>query len=208
MKTIECTQGSPEWHTARMGKVTASGMDQIISPTGKESTQAEKYMNKIIAEIVTGESCDIFKGNVHTERGKEWEQEAAEYYSMLRGVELTKVGFCVTDDGLVGCSPDRFIGDDGMLEIKTGLPHIMIEYALNDKLEQEHRPQTQSGLFVTDRQWVDTMLYHPLMKPIIIRSDRNDIYIKTMCGYLDGFHTRMKDKISLLRNKGYLENAA
>lgn len=207
MKIINCEQNTPQWASARLGRVTASCMEKIISPTGKESIQSDKYMNQLIAEVITGESAETFKGNGHTDRGKEWEQEAAEYYSMLRGVDLIKVGFCLTDDERVGCSPDRFVNDDGMLEIKTGLPHVMIEYYLNDKLEQEHRPQTQCGLHVTERQWIDTLLYHPLMKPIIVRSARNELYLASMCSALDKFHAEMKERITKLRNKGFLEAA-
>lgn len=208
MRIIEVEQNSPEWFAARLGRVTASCMEKIISPTGKESSQADKYMNQLIAETITGESSETFKGNVYTDRGKDWEQEAADYYAMLRGVELTKIGFCVTDDGFTGCSPDRFVGEDGMLEIKTGLPHVVIEYYLNEKLEQEHRPQTQCGLFVTDRKWIDTMLFHPLMKPIIIRAERNEPYISDMKNYIEKFRKNMQDRITLLRNKGCLEAAA
>lgn len=205
MKIIECEQGSPEWFAARVGKVTASCMEKIITPTGKESTQADKYMNQIIAEIITGESAEAFNGNIHTDRGKEYEEEAVNYYAMLNGIDPKKIGFCVTDDDKLGCSPDRFVGEDGMLEIKTGLPHVLIESALNNKLEQEHRPQTQCGLFVTGRVWVDTMLYNPKMKPIIIRAKRNNSFIVDMNTALTKFHAGMTDKIRKLKTSGYME---
>jgi hypothetical protein len=205
---VDCIQGSPEWAAARIGKITASNMEKIISPTGQESKQADKYMNRLIAEVITGQSEETFAGNAHTERGNEFEQEAADYYATLNDWELQPVGFCLTDDGSIGCSPDRFIGDDGMLEIKTGLGHIFIESALNEKLEQEHRPQTQAGLLVTGRQWVDTMLYHPRMKKqIIIRSVRNEPYIAAMQSMVRTFQTRMQERINLLQSRGYLEAA-
>lgn len=204
MKIVECDQGSLEWYEARAGRVTASGMENIITPTGKASTAADKYMNKILAELITGAPSESWKGNEHSQRGHEAEDEAAQLYAMSREVELTRVGFCVTDLGTVGCSPDRFVGDDGMLEIKTALSHIVVEYILSGKLEQEHRPQTQCGLFVTDRKWVDTMLYNPLMKPIIIRSYRDESYICNMCLYLDNFFRKLEAKKVLLRQRGYL----
>jgi YqaJ-like viral recombinase domain len=130
VKTIDCTQGSIEWTAARLGRITASNMEKIISPTGHESKQGDKYMNRLIAEIITGQSEESFAGNAHTERGNEFEQEAADYYAALNDLELQPVGFCLTDDGAIGCSPDRLIGEQGMLEIKTGLGHIFIESAL------------------------------------------------------------------------------
>lgn len=205
MKIIDCTQGSDEWIAARVGVVTASCMDKIITPTGKESTQTDKYMNQIIAEIITGESAETFAGNAHTDRGKEYEEEAVAYYAMVHGIEPQKIGFCVTDDGKLGCSPDRFVGEDGMLEVKTGLPHVLIESALNNKLEQDHRPQTQCGLRVTNRKWVDTMLYNPKMKPIIIRAERNNSFILDMNTALTKFYSNMDTKIEKLKTSGYME---
>jgi hypothetical protein len=183
-------------------------MEKIISPTGQESKQADKYMNRLIAEIITGQSEESFAGNAHTERGNEFEQEAADYYAALNDLELQPAGFCLTDDGAIGCSPDRLIGEQGILEIKTGLCHIFIESAVNEKLEQEHRPQTQAGLLVTGRQWVDTMLYHPRMKKqIIIRSTRNEPYIASMLSMIKTFQARMQERIKLLQSRGYLETA-
>lgn len=210
MKVIDCSQNSPEWFAARLGRVTASNMDMIISPTGKESTQADKYMNRLIAEIITGQNEESFKGNAHTERGKEYEQESVDYYAFLNDCEPQPIGFCTTDDGFIGCSPDRLIGADGILEIKTGLGHIFIESALNEKLEQEHRPQTQTALHVMpERKWVDTMLYHPRMKKqIIVRSTRNEPYIETMKTLVSQFRSKMQARITLLKSKGFLAEAA
>lgn len=207
MKTYDVEQGTDEWHGLRLGKVTASNMDQIITSTGEKSKQADKYMNKIIGEQITGESAETFKGNAHTDRGHEWEGEAAQYYAMNNECTLTRVGFCTTDDGLLGCSPDYLIGDDGVLEIKTGLPHIMIEYYLSGKLEQEHRPQTQATLLITGRAQIVTMLYHPLMKPIILPTPRNLPYIVSMQTMLDEFHKKMAERISVLKSKGFMEAA-
>ncbi len=205
MKIIDCEQNSPEWYAARLGKITASGMSSIISPTGKQSVSVSKYVSKLIAEIITGQSDEAFKGNIHTERGHALEDEACDYYAMLRGVEPQRVGFCVTDDDKIGCSPDRLIGDDGMLEIKTCLSSIMIDHYENEKLEQEHRPQTQCGLYVTGRQWIDTMLYHPSMKPIIVRSERNTPYIMDMVKFSNEAHQSLRARMVNLAQKGFID---
>jgi YqaJ-like viral recombinase domain len=198
----EVTQGEDAWKKLRLGIITASNMDCIISPTGQESKQVEKYIHKLLSEQITGESSDTFEGNFNTERGKEYEQEAADYYSMVNSVELQKVGFCTTNDGRLGCSPDRFVGDDGILEIKTALPHIMVQYYLSGKLEQDHRPQTQSTLYIAERQWADTMLYNPMFKPIIIRSNRNGVFITDMLGFTDKALKMLDEKKKKLREQG------
>ena len=62
MKKYDIEQGSEEWHKLRLGKSTASNMHMIISPTGEKSKQADKYINQLIAEQITGESAEAFKG--------------------------------------------------------------------------------------------------------------------------------------------------
>jgi hypothetical protein len=184
-------------------------MDKIITPTGLASKSVDKYVSQLIAEIITGQPTETFKGNVHTERGHTLEQEAADYYAMVKRVDLTPVGFCLTDDEMIGCSPDRLVGDDGMLEIKTCLPHIMIEYYekkdTEATLEQDHKPQTQTGLYVTQRRWIDTMLYCPGMKPIIVRSLRQGDYIMDMVRLTKSAHKSMQARLQALREKGMVD---
>jgi hypothetical protein len=120
---------------------------------------------------------------------------------------IEKVGFCTTDDGTLGCSPDRFVGTKKGLEIKTGNPDIMIDYYLNGKLEQAHRPQVQASLYVTGMDAWDIMLYTPDMKPIIITVGRNKSYITTMCGLLERFNQELAKRKAKLIELGYLEAA-
>lgn len=212
MKIIDCEQNSPEWYAARLGKFTASNMHRIISPLGKQSTSAHKYVTDIIAEIVTGQSAEKFKGNIHTERGKTLEDEAADYYAMLRQVELKKVGLCVTDDDTMCASPDRFVDGDGILEIKTCLSSIMVEYwehENKEQIEQEHRPQTQCCLMINDKRlWIDTMLYCPGTKPRIVRSFRKTDYLAKMMFCINEAKVNLYSRLSVLREKGFIEKEA
>lgn len=204
MKVIDVDQNSPEWESAKAGKFSASNMHKIISPTGKPSKQVDSYIDELIAERITGELSGSFKGNVHTERGHELEDEAADYYAMLNGVDPQRIGFCLTDDDVLGASPDRLIGEDGMLEIKTCLPRIMVEMYQCETLEQDHRPQTQCGLYVLGRKWIDTMLYCPKMKPVIIRSEVKTDYVMDMIALTKAAHTKLVERIALITAKGYI----
>ena len=205
MKIIDAEQNSPEWIKARLGKITASGMHNIITPLGARSKASDRYIRQLMAEVIREEPSSSFQGNVHTERGHQLEEEAANYYAMLNGVDPIKVGFCLTDDEMIGASPDRFIGEDGILEIKTCLPEIMIEQYEKETLEQSHRPQTQCQLFVTGRKWVDTMLYCPKMRPIIVRSERNTPFIMDMVSFATDAHRSMQNRLAALKEKGYYE---
>ena len=95
----------------------------------------------------------------HTERGRVMEGEARRLYEFLNDAELQHVGF--VRNGNTGCSPDSLIGDGGVLEIKTKLPHLQIEVLIADELPPEHKAQVQGHLLVCDRDFVDFASYWP-----------------------------------------------
>ena len=95
MKEINCIQGSREWHQARLGLVTASEVNRIITPTGKpaKNDTSRAYMHKLLAEWALGEPVEEWQGNAWTERGLELEGEAlAAFFAPDR----------------YRCAPDRF----------------------------------------------------------------------------------------------------
>ena len=203
-KFHDVQQNTPEWKALRLGRITASNMNCIISPTGKESTQVDGYINELLYEQITGVRADTFEGNSHTDRGHEFEQEAADYFSMMYpDLELKRVGFVTTDDGRLGCSPDFLAGDDALLEIKTGKPSVMMEYYLSGNLEQKHRPQTQATAYITERARIFTMLYNPNIKPIIVESPRNGPFITAMLQFTDKAFVLMEEKRAALKQQGF-----
>lgn len=40
--TLDCEQGTEEWLTARLGIPTATGIENIVTPTGKKSKLANQ----------------------------------------------------------------------------------------------------------------------------------------------------------------------
>lgn len=206
MIKYDVEQGSPEWLAARLGIPTASEFSKILTPTGKVSTQAKGYANKLLAEILTGAPVQTFEKTPWMERGNELEQEAADYYSLINGVELEKVGFCTNDARTYGCSPDRLIGEDGGLEIKVVAPHTMIEYLLTGKLDMDYYPQIQGCMLVTGRKWWDWIAYCPNMPELVIKVERNDEYISALDTSLKDFNTKLQIDRQILVNRGYLNN--
>lgn len=204
MIIIECDQGTDEWHQARAGRISASCMERIISPTGMQSKQADKYMQVLAAETLTGRSSEGFTSSA-MQRGKDMEAEAADYYAMLKGVELKKIGYCHTDDGLIGCSPDRLIVDsEGLLEIKVPNPDTVVEYVMNDKLVQEYTPQLQAQLYVTGCKWVDIMPYLPgSRKQLIKRVHRDGDFIAQMVMFSKEANKTLKAKLEVLKEQGF-----
>lgn len=163
-------QGTPAWKALRIGVVTGSGIDGVLTPGTLKPSKSADYFQRIVAEILTGESCEDFDGNADTERGTLMEDEARNWYAFDRGVEVTRVGFVARDDGRVGCSPDSLVGDDGGLEIKCPMVKAHIGYALDPAtLAAKYRGQTQVFLYVTGRKWIDLLAFHPDFEKVVVR---------------------------------------
>jgi hypothetical protein len=172
-------QGSDEWRRAHLGIPSASQFHRIITPTGKLSAQAKGYMHGLIAERVLGEFTSSDWSSALMDRGTEMEAQAAAWYEFTHNLETEIVGFCLTDDLRVGCSPDRFVGTDGMVEIKCPSAAVHVGYLLGD-VKNEYKPQAQGQLWVTDRKWVDLVSFNPLLPPVVVRFPRDDDYIAGM----------------------------
>jgi predicted phage-related endonuclease len=197
LEIIDCEQNSDEWLRARMGIPTASAFSDVLAK-GEGKTR-RTYMLKLAGEIITGEPMESFT-NGHTERGHAMEDEARDLYTFQTGASLQRVGF--VRNGAVGCSPDSLIGDDGGLEIKTKLPHLLIDVILKDKCPPEHVAQIQGTLWVTGRQWWDIVIYWPGIPLFVKRIARDDAYIKTLAEEVARFRTELDAVVSQIRQRG------
>ena len=101
---------------------------------------------------------------------------------------MQRVGFILTDDGRVGCSPDGLVGEDGGLELKCPSPAKHVSYLLDEQeLVDEYTHQVQGCLYVTGRAWWDLMSYYPGMEPVIVRVEPNAEYQKALGNALATF---------------------
>jgi len=176
MRCIDCEQGTDEWLAARLGIPSASMYAKIITTQGKWSTQADSYINQLVAEKLTGETTPFYQ-NEHMIRGTELEPDGRQMYEFITGSEVQQVGFCLHDTLEAGASPDGLIGEDGGLEIKCPAPATHVEYLRGDKLPSKYKQQVMGCLWITGREWWDFMSYHPNMKPLIVRVERDEDYI-------------------------------
>jgi len=182
-------QNTPEWFALRVGIPTASNFDRILTPTGKQSTQARMYALELIAEKYGGEDVDKFQGNQWTERGHVVETEARMFYELVYDLTVKQVGFVYLDESkAVGCSPDGLIGDDGGLEIKCLKATNHFEMLLDGIIPTKFIPQVQGSLWVTGRQWWDLLGYHPKFKHFKIQIERDDVYIRMLESAVNEFN--------------------
>lgn len=198
---IDVAQGSPEWFRARMGMPTASEFGTVMASGkgGGESKTRRTYMLKLAGERICGEPMEAFT-NQHLERGKAMEPDARLDYSFMQSADLVQVGFVV--NGPKGCSPDSLIGDDGALEIKTALPHILIDFLLRDEFPSEHKAQCQGVLWVTERKWIDLAIYWPGLPLFVKRAYRDEGYIANMAGAVSQFNAELAEVVEKIRRYG------
>lgn len=156
-------QGSEEWRIARMGKVTASRIAEVVATTksGDWGAGRANYMAELLIERLTGiphegyQSADMRWGN-------EVEPEARASYAFTHGVEIETVGFVphlYIDDA--GASPDGLIGKHGLVEFKCPKTATHIQTILTGKIDKEYRLQMQWQMACTERLWCDYNSYDP-----------------------------------------------
>jgi predicted phage-related endonuclease len=128
------------------------------------------------------------------------EVEARLLYEVLKEVEVEQVGFVVGDpDFEYGCSPDGFVGEDGLIEIKCPTIAVHVEYLIKNELPSKYFHQVQGQLLVTGRKWCDFVSYYPVMKPLIIRVERDEAFISSLKIELELFCRELQETIQKLR---------
>jgi len=179
MRIDQNEQGSPEWLAARLGIPSASMFAKLVTTKGIWSASADAYINQLVAERLTGEREEVFQSH-HMLRGTELEPDARDLYSLMSDAEVTEVGFCLHDTLSAGCSPDGLIGEEGGLEIKAPAPATHVEYLRGGVLPSKYKQQVMGCLWITGREWWDFVSYHPTMKPLIVRVERDEEYIAAL----------------------------
>ena len=186
VQIINCEQGTEDWFIARAGIPTASKFSTVMAK-GEGKTRA-KYMRQLAGEIITGKPMESFS-NAHMERGHVMEPEARDLYSFATDTVPEQVGFI--RNGRKGCSPDSLVGDNGMLEIKSKLPDLLIECIERGDFPPEHRAQCQGALWVAEREWIDIVVYWPEMPVFIKRAYRDEKYISELSKAVDTFNDEL-----------------
>lgn len=181
MKIHDCQQNTPEWEALRSGIPTASEFDSILTRGGKKSESRERYMLTLLAERLMGHACQEHK-TAWMERGSQAEASAVRFYELQKDLDTVPVGFVTNDAETWGASPDRFVGEIGMLEIKSPSEWVHMGYLLKSgKAYDKYIVQCQGQLLVClDREWTDIMSYHPELPEALIRIERDEKYQKLL----------------------------
>jgi hypothetical protein len=193
-------QGSPEWIDLRLGIPTASRFDDILTPKARKyAASARRYINELVAEWIMGEPLDGLT-SFAMEHGNLYEPEARSWYEFDTDSRVQVVGFVTTADGAMGCSPDGLVGLDGITEIKCPQPTRHIENVLGGEIATTG--QVQGCLWICEREWVDTISYHPKITPAVVRVWRDDAYIADLAAAMTRFLDELEQAKEQVRSLG------
>ena len=197
---------SPEHFAMRLGWPNSSCFDHILtSKRAEPSRQRKPYMRRLNAENIANEQLEDEEYRSRwMERGQEWEDPSVAAYEMLMDRETSPGGYWTIEigGGRAGCSPDRLIGEDGVLEIKAPLLSTQVAGAL-DGVEVNHICQIQGLLWITDRQWLDLFSFHPLLVLPPKRILRDEEFIEKLEEAVKEFIEEMlRERIDLEREHG------
>jgi putative phage-type endonuclease len=157
-------QGSDEWIRARLGQVTASRIADVIARTKSGwGASRSSYAAQLVAERLTGVPAETYQSAAML-HGIETEAEARAAYAFYHDAEVVQVGYIehpsITE---AGASPDGFVGDDGLVEIKAPNTSTHIDTLLSKSVPLKYISQMQWQLACTGRQWCDYVSYDPRM---------------------------------------------
>jgi hypothetical protein len=190
-------QYSEAYDHLKLGIPTSSSFHQITRPQGKPSRQRREYACVLIAERILQRRIALYNSPA-MERGLIVETEPADWYEFDQDLTVQRVGFITDDDHTVGCSPDRLVGEEGLLEIKAPLPQTQVEYWLSGAINERFRPQLQGQLYVSQRSWVDIVCWHDVLPKLVKRIEPDEKFIKALDRELQIFNffiERVMEKI-------------
>jgi len=196
-------QRTEDWYKARLGKVTASRVADILAKTKSGySASRDNYMAQLICERLTNTQAESFT-NAAMQWGTEQEPFARAAYEVAKGVLVEEEGFVphpvIT---MAGASPDGLIGDDGLVEIKCPNTATHIETLLNQAVPAKYITQMQFQMACTGRKWCDFVSFDPRMpektRLFIKRVERDNGFIAEMEKEIIKFLSELGRKVEQL----------
>jgi putative phage-type endonuclease len=199
-------QGTEEWRKARAGKVTASRISEVVAKTKSGySTSRANYAAQLIAERLTGQPQEKTFTNSAIQWGTEKEPEARSAYEFFSGHSVVLSPFVVHPVlAKSGASPDGFVNEDGLLEVKCPLTSTHIETLLGEEIDKKYLLQMQWQIACTGRKWCDFVSYDPRLPSDlqlhIRRVERDDKLIRELENEVSSFLAEIEKKVVALQS--------
>lgn len=197
-------QRTEEWFKARLGKVTASRVADVLAKTktGVSASRAN-YLTELVVERLTGQQAELYMNDA-MQWGTDTEPQARMAYEAHKSVLVDEVGFIDHSSiAMFGCSPDGLVGDDGLIEIKCPNSKTAIETILSGKAPSKYIPQMQTQMAVTGRAWCDFVSFDPRLPEdlqlFVVRVNRDDEYIANLEKEVSAFLQEVDETVTKLK---------
>ena len=191
-------QGTPEWLALRCGILTASEIKLIMTPTLKVASNDKDraHLFELLAQRITGYTEPQYVSDDML-RGHEDEIEARIKYAE-NFAPVTECGFITRNMGgiVIGYSPDGLVGDDGLIECKSRRQKYQVETILADEVPAEYMLQIQTGLLVTERNWLDFVSYSAGLPMFVKRVLPDERYRAAIIAAATEFESRLQMALS------------
>jgi len=156
-------QRTPEWFTARAGRLTGSrASDMLATIKTGEAAARRDYRTQLVVERLTGQPQESGYINADMQWGIDHEAEAFAAYEAHSGHLVRRTGFLSHAELMVGCSLDGDVDDfAGIVEVKCPKSATHLGYLRAKAVPANHLPQMLHNLWVTGAQWCDFVSYDP-----------------------------------------------
>lgn len=203
--SADLQQGTPEWLAARLGKVTASRVADVVArtKTGYSASRAN-YLAELALERLTGTRQESFT-NAAMQWGTDNEPHARAAYEAKTGEIVEEVGLVLHPriDGS-GASPDGLVGLFGLIEIKCPNSATHLETLTTKLPAGKYVTQMQWQMACTERQWCDFVSYDPRfpehLKLFVTRIHRDDDFIEELEKEVAKFLEELGETVEALNN--------
>jgi len=201
-------QRTEEWFSARLGKVTASRLADVLAKTKTGySASRTNYMTQLVLERITQTKAESYS-NSAMEWGVTQEPFARAAYEAHTGQMVEEVGFIPHPEiEAAGASPDGLVGDDGMVEIKCPSSSTALEVWLThsqggNPVDAKYYAQMQWQMRCADRSWCDYVVFDPRMPAkaqlFVTRVERDDEWLAVTEGEVVKFLAEVDAKVAAL----------
>lgn len=199
-------QGTAEWLMARLGKVTASRITDLMARTKTGySTSRANYMAELLVERLSGEPTPCFI-NAAMAWGTEKEPEARAAYAFHHDADVTEIAFVEHPSiPMAGASPDGLVGADGLVEIKCPMTATHLDTLESGKPAGKYVNQMMWQMACTGRQWCDFVSYDPRLpehlRLFVCRVERDAERVAEMEAEVSAFLSELDARITNLNSR-------
>lgn len=198
-------QRSSEWYAARLGKVTASRVADVIAKTRTGySASRDNYMAQLVCERLTGQQGESFT-NAAMQHGTDTEPLARSAYEAHADLMVEEIGFVQHPKiEMAGASPDGLVGLFGMLEIKCPNTATHIDTLLTQSVPTKYITQMQWQMRCCERQWCDYVSFDNRLPAelqlFVKRVEFDPEYVAMLEKEVTQFLAELDTKVSKLNN--------